>query len=89
MSQPKLTKAKRQTAPPQAKTPEPADSIWADGALDASKAAREFGTSEFFWRKLMDAGVLPYSRCGTKKRLMPRRAVLEYLMRNSVPAKSA
>jgi excisionase family DNA binding protein len=34
----------------------------------------------------MDDGRLPYTRIGTK-RLIPRRALLEFLQRNLVPAR--
>lgn len=64
----------------------PADSIWSEGAVDATTLAREVGCSQALIRKAMDDGRLSFSRIG-RKRLLPRKAVREYLDRNLVPAR--
>lgn len=65
-----------------------AEPVFQGGALDPAGAAREFGGSRSFWRRLMDDGTLPYSRAGSK-RLIPRDAIVAHLESKLVPAKPA
>jgi excisionase family DNA binding protein len=72
-------------APVIPKQPSPA-AILADGALSPSTAAALYGGSEALYRKACDDGRLPFTRLG-KKRLIPRRALIEFLAKNMVPAR--
>lgn len=66
----------------------PASSIFEDGAIGPRDAARLYGGSESLYRKAMDDGRLPYTRIGMK-RLIPKRALLDFFERHLVQARDS
>lgn len=59
--------------------------LWLAGALPVRRAAVEFGLSRSRLYLLMGDGTMPYAEDGDKHtRLIPRKALAEYLHRQQV-----
>ncbi|MDB5094563.1 MAG: hypothetical protein JWO85_2664 [Candidatus Eremiobacteraeota bacterium] len=71
--------SKKRIIVPAGKTRKECEALVGDGCVSTKDAVKDLGFSRKVLERAMDAGTLPYVRIGTRRRVIPRKALRTWL----------